>query len=42
MNELKELTIENGIDETIKDVVLFKDLPESMQVEFTDGKGGED
>lgn len=41
MNELNELTIENGIDETINDIVSFEDLPESMQIEFANGKGGD-
>ena len=42
MDKLKELTAENGIDETVDDVTSFEDLPESMQEEFADGKGGED
>lgn len=32
----------NGIDETVCEVNCFEDLPESMQAEFADGKGGED
>lgn len=37
-----ELTAENGIDESIEDMLTDDNLPESMQEEFADGKGGED
>ena len=42
MEDLKELTAENGIDETLENVESLLDAPESMQIEFADGKGGED
>ena len=42
MDELKELTAENGLDETIENSLAYENLPTSMQEEFADGKGGKD
>lgn len=41
MDDLKELTAENGLDETIDGVLTQENLPASMQEEFTNGKGDE-
>lgn len=41
MSDLKELTAENGLDETIKETLTYENSPASMQEEFADGKGGE-
>lgn len=42
MSDLKELTAENGLDETIEKTLTYENSPASMQEEFADGKGGED
>lgn len=42
MNDLKELTAENGIEEVIEETTSFENLPKEMQEEFADGKGGDE
>ena len=42
MDDLKELTTENGLTESIDSDLSFENLPDSMKEEFEDGKGGED